>query len=120
MLHSELHTISTQTDAESIATDPTWALVLYLHCLGSLEPKVHTMNHVLLKHLSYFLKENDASTFLGGVALHEFFEVLHISICFASHMHIFLVYIYIPCIYVYMPSYLETFLKINEKIIICL
>lgn len=59
------------------------------------------MHHVLLVHLSYFLKENDASIFLGGVSLHEFFEVLYVSISFVLCMHIWLVYI--SCIYVYIP-----------------
>ena len=53
------------------------------------------MHHVLLKHLSYFPKENDASVSLGAVSLHELFEVLYVCICFVLHMHIFLVYIYI-------------------------
>lgn len=59
------------------------------------------MHHVLLKHLSYFLKENVASAILGRVSLHEFFEILYVSISFVLCMHILSVYI--SCIYVYMP-----------------
>lgn len=67
--------MSAQTEAEPVATALTWALALYPHRLGSLEPKVHVTHRVLLKRLTNLLKENDASTFLGGVSSHESFEV---------------------------------------------
>lgn len=75
MLYSQIILMSTQADAASVATNLYYVLVLYPHCLGSLEPKTRSMCNIQLKCLSHFLEQNNASRFLGGVSWHEFFEV---------------------------------------------
>lgn len=56
MLYSQIILMSTQADAASVATNLYYVLVLYPHCLGSLEPKTHSMCNIQLKCLSHFLE----------------------------------------------------------------